>query len=108
METKRLILRRFVPEDFPAFRELIRDKMNAPSAAFDEPYPTDDEGLLGVLRYFAGSDEFFAVERKDGRRLIGFVALNRTGEDIRNLGYCIHTADQGMGYAGEAAYAALD
>jgi [ribosomal protein S5]-alanine N-acetyltransferase len=107
METERLKLRRFTPDDRDDFSELIRDKMRSPYAAYDEQFPTDDEGIKSTLAYFAGTDEFFAVVWKAERKVIGFIALNRIDEETRNLGYCIHSAYQGRGYAGEAVAAVI-
>ncbi|HPJ03320.1 MAG TPA: GNAT family N-acetyltransferase [Candidatus Limiplasma sp.] len=102
METKRLILRRFLPEDFPAFAELIRNKMASALSVYDQQFPTDDKGLREVLEYIKNLDGFFAVLLKAERRLIGFVTLHPVGEDTYDFGYCIHTEYQGKGYATEA------
>lgn len=103
METVRLRIRRFVPEDLDAFRELIRDKMASPYAVYDHAFPTDEAGLGQVLKFFAGSDEFWALQRKAGGELIGFISLNHVDGSSRNLGYCLHTQWQGQGFAAEAA-----
>ncbi len=104
METENLLIRRFLNTDFDAFAALIRDKMSSPDCVFDHPFPTDDQGLRGILSYFAGTDEFYAVLKKPEAALIGFVALNREEEsDVRNLGYYIHTAHREKGYGREAA-----
>lgn len=108
METSRLILRRFMAGDFNDFRELIRDKMHSEYAVYDAQYPTDDESLRGILSYFAGSEEFFAVELKPGSKVIGLIALNRIDGETSNLGYCVHGAYQGNGYAGEAVARILE
>jgi [ribosomal protein S5]-alanine N-acetyltransferase len=103
METKRLILRRFSMDDFPAFAGLIRDKMASELSRYDNQFPTDDEGIREVLQYLTGLNGFFAVILKAENRLIGFVALNEIDEETRNFGYCIHSAYQGKGFATEAA-----
>lgn len=109
METKRLFLRHFGTSDEEEFKKLIRDKMSDEYAPYDEQFPTDNDGLAAMLGYFSQSDEFFAVEVKEGSRLIGFIALNRTDDDkVRNLGYCVHTAYRRRGYAGEAALAVIE
>lgn len=102
METKRLIIRKFILDDFRDFAELIRDKMNSEYAVYDEQFPTDKENLEGLLSYFIDSEEFFAVELKSEHKVIGFVSLNYFDETTRNLGYCIHTHYQGNGLAGES------
>ena len=102
METLQLVLRRFVTSDFQDFKELIRDKQASEYAIYDDQFPTDEENLRNVLLYFAGTDEFFAVELKSENKVIGFISLNYTDNSTRNLGYCIHTNYQGNGYAKEA------
>lgn len=101
METKRLNIRKFCIEDKRDFEELIRDKMSSEYAIYDEQFPTDGKGLKDLLAYFIDCDEFFAIEIKDIKRLIGFVSLNVIDDATRNLGYCIHTQYQGMGFATE-------
>lgn len=98
-ETKRLIIRRFLDSDREDFEQLIIDKMNSEYAVYDHPFPTDKENLGKVFDYFRQSEEFFAIELKANRRLIGFLTLNYVDEGSRNLGYCLHTAyhRQGLG-----------
>lgn len=103
METERLYIRRYTKEDFPGFCELIRDKMASPYAKYDHAFPTEDQGLMEVLKFFAGSEEFWALEEKSEHRIIGFVSLNYVNEASRNLGYCLHTHWHGKGYVSEAA-----
>ncbi len=107
METKRLILRRFLKDDFAAFAALIRDKMSSGLSRYDNQFPTDDEGLREVLSYIIGLDGFFAVIVKAEDRLIGFMALHAIDEETRNFGYFIHSRYQGKGYATEAAAPAI-
>ena len=101
IHTKRLMIRSFTADDFGDFAVLIHDKMNSKFAAYDEQFPTDGEGIKNVLLYFAESEEFFAIEQKAEKRLIGFVSLNYVDETTRNLGYCIHSAFQGQGFGKE-------
>ena len=103
METERLYIRRYTKEDFPGICELIRDKMASPYAKYDSAFPTDDKGLMEVLNFFAGSDEFWALEEKSEHKIIGFISLNYVDEASRNLGYCLHTRWHGKGHASEAA-----
>lgn len=103
METERLLIRRFSMDDIEGFAQLIRDKMASPYARYDHSFPTDDGGLRDVLGFFSESDEFWAVQLKESRKIIGFISLNHVDSVSRNLGYCLHTGYHGMGYAQEAA-----
>ena len=77
--------------------------MSSAYAVYDEQFPTDQNTLKGILDYFSSSDEFYAVELKSLNKVIGFLALNNSQEqEIRNLGYFIHTQYQGNGYGTEA------
>ena len=99
MEPERLILRRFIEDDRREFKELIRDKTESVYARYDEQYPTDDAGIENLLGYFISTDEFYAVVEKKSFRLIGFIAFNIVSDGIRNLGYCIRSDFQNMGFA---------
>lgn len=102
MESERLKIRRFKTEDESGFIELIRDKMSSKYAAYDEQYPTDEESIINILKYFVKTDGFYAIIKKDSQQLIGYIALNIVDERTRNIGFCLHTRYQGVGYATEA------
>jgi ribosomal-protein-alanine N-acetyltransferase len=103
MQTLNLLIRRFCNNDFIDFAGLIRDKMSSVYAIYDEQFPTDENTLQGILDYFSSSDEFYAVELKSSKKVIGFLTLNNCQEPrTRNFGYCIHTQHQGRGYGTEA------
>ncbi len=101
METDHLIIRRFVRDDFQDFSNLICDKMRSRYAVYDEQFPTDHENVKALLYFFKDSEEFWAIELKATKNVIGFVSLNYIDEHTRNLGYCIHTEYQGKGFASE-------
>ena len=102
METQRLIIRKFANSDLEDFIELIQDKMNSEYSIYDIQYPTDVETLKNVLDHFSKTEEYFAVENKKDKKVIGFVCLNFEDENTRNLGYCIHTKYQNNHFASEA------
>lgn len=106
--TSRLHLRRFTPEDFADFASLIRDKQASPMAVYDHEFPTDDEGIRGVLDFFSGAEAFVAVELREEGRVIGLMSLHAVDEHTRDLGYTLHSAYQHRGYAREAAQALVD
>ena len=108
LETARLLLRPFSQEDFEDFSVLILDKMSSPMSVYDDPFPTDEEGLHRVLSWFVSTDQFFALELKATHRVIGLASLNRVDDQTRNLGYCIRSDHQGQGYATEAVAAMVE
>jgi RimJ/RimL family protein N-acetyltransferase len=107
--TERLILRRFQQSDMEDVTALIRDKMKAEFAPYDNQWPTADEAMKGTLDYFVGDDSWFAVELISEKRVIGFVAVNKLDDaDVRNFGYTIHTSHKRRGYAYEACTALIE
>lgn len=110
IETERLLIRNFRPEDAEALREVIVEKEASEYAVYDHEWPTSLGAIRGIVEWFAQEDEFLAVCLKDSGDLIGFLALN-PGDDERaqeyNLGYCLHPAHQGKGYATEGSRALL-
>lgn len=107
METVRLVIRKFVDNDFTDFSELICDKQASKYAVYDDQFPMDAESLRNVLYFFRDSEEFWAVELKAENKLIGFISLNYVDDTTRNIGYCIHSKYQGYGYAKEAVRQAV-
>ncbi len=108
LETERLVVRNFVPDDWRALREMIMQYEDSEYAAYDHQWPTSEEEVRDVAEMFADGDSFLAVCLK-GAGLIGFVALNGT-DAVRefNLGYCFNFDHHGRGYATEACRAILD
>ena len=117
VETDRLILRTFHPDDLPSFSELLADPA---SFLFPQRAPMSaTEAWNRLLRHFghwaAMGHGLFAVEEKASGRLVGEVGL---GDFRRSLGpafddfpeatWTIAGWSRGRGYATEAAAAAQD
>lgn len=95
METDRLIIRRFTPEDGEAVLALSLDRRHSSMKDFDHQWPADLEGCKGAAAYFAGSDSCFAVTLKPSMKLIGFLSFNSVdGDNMLDLGHVWHTACQ--------------
>ncbi|MGF7146012.1 RimJ/RimL family protein N-acetyltransferase [Anaerotaenia torta] len=95
METDRLIIRHFTPDDAEAVLALSLDRMGSSMKNFDHQWPTDMEGCMGAAAYFASKDIYYAVCLKPSMKLIGFIAYNNVNEDgIMDLGHVWHTAHQ--------------
>lgn len=114
IETERLILRRWRPEDLDPFAE-----MNADPAVM-EFFPgllTRAESDALAARADGLFDErgygLFAVEVRGGPAFIGFVGLGAIGADIpadgdAEVGWRLAQAAWGYGFATEAALASLE
>lgn len=99
-------LRKFKEEDKEDFIDLILDKMDSPLHVYDHPFPIDRKSLEEIFAFFLNSDEFYAVDFQ--KKCIGYVALNKTeNENVRNLGFCLHTKYQGKGLGTKAVEKAI-
>ena len=109
LETERLRIRSFVPEDWTSLWALILWFNATPFAAYDRAWPTTARRIKGLCRRFAATDSYRAVCLKQDGRFIGYICLNLTEENrVFNLGYCFHGDFHGYGYAFEACRAVID
>ena len=100
METKRLILRKFVIEDWADLYEYLSD----PEVIKYEPYNVFSQEACkqeAVNRSRKGA--FWAVCLKDTGKLIGNIYLSKQDLDTWELGYVFNAKYHGKGYATEAA-----
>lgn len=105
IETDRLSIRNFVPDDWQDLQETIILYQASDSAKYEDPWPTSDEEIKGIVSWFAKGDEFLAVNLKTADKVIGFVAINRRTdreEHSHNLGYVFNPEYNGQGYATES------
>ncbi len=114
LETERLILREWRDGDMVAFHAINTDprvmKFLGPAMTMDDIKALVDRlrGLQDTLGHC-----FWAVERKDDGRLIGWCGLIRGGkntpiEDRVEVGWRFAFDTWGQGYAREAASASID
>ncbi len=110
LETDRLTIRSFRPDDWRELQELSVSYQASPEARYEDPWPTSDDGVQHMAQFFASGDDHLAVCLKDTGKLIGMVAIERrTGQDgrVHNLGYVFHPEHHGQGYATESCRAAI-
>lgn len=112
IETERLILREYSPEDFEAIHEILSD----PETMRHYPKPFDESrtrqwiawNLENYQDYGFG---LWAVVLKETGRLIGDCGLtlqNIDGETLPEIGYHIHKKYWRQGFGSEAARAVRD
>lgn len=112
IETERLLLREFMPEDFDALFEILSDAetMQHYPAPFDEEKTREwiKRNIENYARYGFG---LWAVILKKTYQLIGDCGItiqNIDGELLPEIGYHIHKKHQRNGFAREAAKAVRD
>ena len=89
IETKRLVLRRFTPDDWRDFQELGVDWKAAPGPAFDK-WPTSDEASRKSVQHMSTKDNYFAMCLRDSGKVVGLLAVNRIDENKQaDLGHAL-------------------
>jgi len=92
LETQRLVIRRFTPDDSADVLELGRDKESSEGGKYDHPWPTSEEGCRGAVEFCSANERFWAVCLKGSRRVIGLLALSSTEEPgTMEVGHVFHT-----------------
>ena len=110
METQRLIIRNFQPDDWQELQEVAVHYQASKWAKYDIPWPTSTEKVQEMAKFFATGDDFLAVSLKDTGKLIGLIAIERRKDQeagVHNLGYVFHPGYSGQGYATEGCQAAM-
>ena len=114
VETPRLTLRCWSPEDAPAVREALdkSDQYLRPWIPFMSEEPRSLTGTLNWLRElragFDRSENFrFGVFDKQGHLVGENMLLRRVGHNALEIGYLTHLGFDGKGYASEASSALI-
>lgn len=110
IETERLHIRNFIAEDWQALQEVIINYQASESAKYEPSWPTSNEEVQGIAKWFAAGDDFLCVCLKATGTVIGLLAIERRKdreEQVHNLGYVFHPAYQGHGYAQEGCRAIM-
>jgi len=112
IETARLILRPLQPCDAAPMARLANDIAVATMTA-RLPFPYRDTDAAAFIarqaaQRLAGHELVFAIERKDGEGFAGCVGLSFAGRSRADIGYWLGQRHWGLGFATEAARAAID
>jgi len=114
IETDRLTIRNFVPEDWRDLLEVAIKYQAYEYAKYDITWPTDEEGVQRMANWLSGGpegagDRFVAVCLKSTGKLIGLISIDPKQVGVEyGFGYVFHTDYHGQGYATEACRAMVD
>ncbi|MGN0667427.1 MAG: GNAT family N-acetyltransferase [Huintestinicola sp.] len=102
LETDRLILRRYSPDDLNDLYEYLSDE----EVVKYEPYKAMNmEETKSNLEWRIGTDEMIAVELKDSHKMIGNIYLGKRDFGSLEIGYVFNRKFWGKGYAKEGCNA---
>lgn len=110
LQTDRLIIRNFQPDDWQDLQELAVQYQASEWAKYEDPWPTGTDEVKGMAKFLASGDGFLAVILKDIGKLIGLIAIEprkEQEEGVHNLGYVFHPGYSGQGYATEGCQAVM-
>jgi RimJ/RimL family protein N-acetyltransferase len=109
VETDRLTIRNFVPEDWRDLLEVAVNYQASDYAKYDHKWPTDEQGVRGMANWFSKGERFVAVCLKSTGKLIGMISINPKEPGVEyGFGYVFHADYQGQGYASEACRTTVD
>ena len=101
IETERLLLRAWTPDDAEDMFEYARSPLVGPNAGW-KPHESIEE-TKEYLAFAIEKDDTWALVLKAENRVIGSVGLHATEVDsVRELGYVMHPDYWGNGYMSEA------
>ena len=110
LETDRLIIRNFRPDDWQDLLEMVTQYQASEFAQYDHPWPTEADQIKGVAEWFASEDAFLAVILKTYGKLIGYISMSRQEDQpgrVFGLGYVFNSHYHGQGYATEGCQAVI-
>lgn len=104
IETERLIIRNFAMTDEQDLSEYMLQRVNEKF----EGYPGFTiEQVPGEIRNRTQSDEFFAIELKKDKKVIGNIYLGKRDFNTREMGYVLNKNYLNKGYGTEAGKAVI-
>jgi RimJ/RimL family protein N-acetyltransferase len=111
IETDRLTIRNFGPDDWQDLQEVAVQYRASEWAKYEDPWPTSTAEVKGMVERFAQGDDYLAACLKATGKLIGLIAIERRKDQegaVHNLGYVFHPGYHGHGYAAEGCRAAME
>ena len=107
IETQRLIIRGFTPNDWRDLQQMIVQKEASEYAVYDHQWPVSAEEIKSIVRWFVDKPNYFAICTREPK-MIGYILLLDTEKtDELSIGYCFNEDYMGKGFAVEACTALL-
>ena len=109
LKSKRLTLRPFAEEDYPAVKEMFLDPKIY--ATYMIPNFPDEEAIIKLFNSFKSASEkpgHFVYAIANEKEFVGFLNYTTASGDEIEIGYAIHSRHWGLGYATEAFKAAIE
>lgn len=110
LETDRLTIRNFRPDDWQEFQQLAIAYRASEWAKYDHLWPTSTDEVKGMANWFSEGDSHLAVCLKATGKLIGLIAIGPREDHekrVHGLGYVFHPEHHGQGYATEGCRSAM-
>ena len=112
LETERLLLRNFLPNDWKDMLEFSQQYEKTELAKFDYQFPQRPEEMKVVAELLSKTDSFVAIEIKGKPKVIGLIQFQRkdkfTSEKVHDFGYIFNSKHHNKGYATEAGKKVLE
>ena len=105
LETARLIVRDFVPEDATALQEILGDSVVMENV---EPAYTLDKTTEFLHSFCIGRRGAVAAVEKDSGRLVGYLLFKGPAEGVYEMGWIFRRDVWRQGYAYESCKAVID
>ena len=105
LETERLIIRRFTPDDWQDLYEYLSQPETVKYEPY-EPFSLDEAKQESKRR--SADKNFYAVVLKENKKVIGNIYLSKQDFDIWETGFVFNSYFGRNGYATEAAKAGID
>ena len=103
IETERLIIRRFEPDDWQDVQKIAISNESSAFAGCDHAWPTDEAGIKNAVDYFSKENQFWAVEAKEDAKVVCFINFNyMDDEQTLDIGHVINSEYLGRDYDYEA------
>ena len=104
LETEELIIRPFELKDKEDLCEYMMQRVDAEFEGYPDFAP---EKAQEQIEFRIASDEFFAIELKKEKKVIGNIYLGNRDFNTKELGYVLNEHYQGKGYGTIAAKAVI-